>query len=288
MSLSNCKAVLLGLAIVAGMQGAHARNDKLLLPLQPVLNQGGTRALVGNFNVRFGSASAAGFDIVSSGVEAKASLDPYRPTGTGPRVKQPDEEVCRLAFRQALAELVNKARKAGGTALVGVVSHYDHVENDSPDNYECHVGMTKAVVMLKGSIARGGPGPVAAAPVAAQMRPVAAEPAVAVEAPPAEHVHRAPAASGYAQAQEVDKIPLERKGREAYARYLTLPSPKAFAVYENGQWRYASRDGEAMDKLLNHCAREGKRCWLYAVDDQVVWQADPAQRVGAVTQLQPR
>lgn len=279
------KAVLWGLVLFAGMQGALARNDKLLLPVQPVLKQGGTRALIGDFNVRFGSASASGYDIVSSGVEAKASLDPYRPTGTGPRVKQPDEEVCRLAFRQALAELVNKARKAGGTALVGVVSNYDHVENDSPDNYECHVGITKGVVVLKGSIARGGPGPVAAAP--AQVRPLAPE-TPAAEPVATEHVHRVPAASAYAQAQEVDKIPLEKKGRDAYARYLALPSPKAFAVYESGQWRYASRDGEAMDKLLNHCAREGKRCWLYAVDDQVVWQADPAQRIGSVAQLQPK
>jgi len=279
------KAVLWGLVLFVSMQGALARNDKLLLPVQPVLKQGGTRALIGDFNVRFGSASAAGYEVVSSGVEGKASLDPYRPTGTGPRVRHPDDEVCRLAFRQALAELVNKARRVGGTALVGVVSNYDHVENDSPDNYECHVGMTKAVVVLKGSIARGGPGPVAAAPaqaVAPLAEPPAAEPA------PAEHTRRLPAASNYAQAQEVDKIPLEKKGREAYARYLTLPSPKAFAVYESGQWRYASRDGEAMDKLLNHCAREGKRCWLYAVDDQVVWQADPAQRIGSVAQLQPR
>jgi hypothetical protein len=271
------KAALSALALIASMQGAQARNDKLIEPVQPVLNQGATRQLIGSFNVRFGSASAAGYDIISSGVEAKGSVDPYRPTGNGPRVKQPDDEVCRYAFRQAVAELVNKARKAGGTALVGVVSNYDHVENDSPDNYECHVGMSKAVVVLKGSIARGGPAPGAAQSAAASSSPVATE-----------HVYRVPAATGYAQAQEVDKVPLEQKGRERYAHYLTLQPPKAFVVYENGAWRFWAHDGEAMSKALNYCAREGKTCWLYAVDDHVVWSPDPAQRIGRIDQLQAK
>jgi hypothetical protein len=272
MPMKNALPLCLALALCATAPLAQARNDKLLLPVAPILKQGGTRALIGDFAVHFGSATAAGYEIVNQQIEAHATVDPYGPAGGGgARRQRPDEDVCRDALRKALAEMVSKARAAGGTALVGVVSYYDHVEMDSPDVYECHVGRTKAVVDLKAKVARGAPAATAVA------EPVAKE-----------HVHQLPAASNYAQAQEVDKIPLEKKGRDAYARYLALPSSKAFAVYENGNWRYASRDGEAMDKLLNHCAREGKRCWLYAVDDQVVWQADPAQRIGSVAQLQPK
>jgi hypothetical protein len=41
-----------------------------------------------------------------------------------------------------------------------------------------------------------------------------------------------------------------------------------------------------MADVLSACEREGKPCWLYAVDDRVVWRTDPAQRVSRASQLQ--
>jgi hypothetical protein len=43
-----------------------------------------------------------------------------------------------------------------------------------------------------------------------------------------------------------------------------------------------------MSKALDYCARQGKPCWLYAVDDRVVWTADPATRIGQSRQLSTR
>ena len=40
-----------------------------------------------------------------------------------------------------------------------------------------------------------------------------------------------------------------------------------------------------MTKALDRCAQEGKPCWLYAVDDRVVWHADVAKRIGSSAQL---
>ena len=37
----------------------------------------------------------------------------------------------------------------------------------------------------------------------------------------------------------------------------------------------------------NTCAREGRTCWLYAVDDQVVWTQDVKHRIGRSDQLGP-
>jgi hypothetical protein len=95
------------------------------------------------------------------------------------------------------------------------------------------------------------------------------------------HTLPVPAASGFADAGDVDAVPLSAAGKERYAHFLTLARPRAFAVLEDGGWRFWAADPDAMTKTLDDCARAGKRCWLYAVDDRVVWSADPARRIGA-------
>ena len=74
-------------------------------------------------------------------------------------------------------------------------------------------------------------------------------------------------------------------GKERYAHFLTLPRPRAFAVAEDGSWRFWADDPDAMTKALDDCARAGKRCWLYAVDDRVVWDADAGRRIASSAQL---
>ena len=86
----------------------------------------------------------------------------------------------------------------------------------------------------------------------------------------------------------VDAVPLRPEGKERYRHYLTLAAPKAFIIYDTGGWRFWSNDRNAMTNALDQCAREGKTCWLYAVDDRVVWQADVDKRVGKSAQLLDR
>jgi len=132
--------------------------------------------------------------------------------------------------------------------------------------------------------------PVAPTGESALVRPVSYTP-VASDAPrPAlagarGHARVVPAASGYAAADNADAVPVHAEGKQRYTRYLALPSPKAFVVYETGGWRFWANSADAMTTLLDGCAREGRKCWLYAVDDQVVWREDVAQRVGRSDQL---
>ena len=100
------------------------------------------------------------------------------------------------------------------------------------------------------------------------------------------HTRRVPPPSGFAAADSLEAVPVREEGKDRYRHYLTLPSPKAFVVYETGGWRFWYSQADAMVEALNHCAREGRRCWLYAVDNQVVWQAKPDQRIGRADQLQ--
>jgi hypothetical protein len=54
--------------------------------------------------------------------------------------------------------------------------------------------------------------------------------------------------------------------------------PKAFAITEKGRSYYSSDDAEAMRTAMELCQKAKVKCWLYAVDDRVVWSpAEPAR-----------
>jgi dienelactone hydrolase len=97
------------------------------------------------------------------------------------------------------------------------------------------------------------------------------------------HHYVAPPASGFAAADDVAAVPLSDAGKARYAHFRTLPSPKAFAVTEKGGWYFNAGEPEAMATTFQLCAKAKSRCWLYAVDDQVVWQPDVAARAGAAS-----
>lgn len=94
------------------------------------------------------------------------------------------------------------------------------------------------------------------------------------------HAKPVPAASGFAEANDLKAVPLSNAGKARYHHYLTLPAPKAFAISEDGLWRIVANDAKAVPKVLEACVSRGHACWLYAIDDQVVWQDDAAKRVG--------
>jgi hypothetical protein len=102
------------------------------------------------------------------------------------------------------------------------------------------------------------------------------------------HRLQVPAGTGFAAVGDADAVPLREQGKDRYRHYLTLKSPKAFVIYESGGWRFVSNDTDAMSKPLDGCAREARRCWLYAVDDRVVWSADVAKRIGKSAQIEGR
>jgi hypothetical protein len=89
-----------------------------------------------------------------------------------------------------------------------------------------------------------------------------------------------PAPSAFADIADASAVPfIEDKGKERYKTFLASPSPKAFAINEKGSWQFYAGDPAAMSKALTICmARSGVPCWLYAVDDKVVWQPEPGKR----------
>jgi pimeloyl-ACP methyl ester carboxylesterase len=83
----------------------------------------------------------------------------------------------------------------------------------------------------------------------------------------------APAASGYANLNDIDAIPyLKERGRDAYRKYLTLRKPKVFIVTPDGGFASYAGGEDPLQRARQDCAAARKACQPYAVDDDVVWQ----------------
>jgi hypothetical protein len=84
-----------------------------------------------------------------------------------------------------------------------------------------------------------------------------------------------PPTTDYARIDDLDKVPLQsEKGLAEYKRYLQAAPPKAFAIArDKTSWAWQSGNIEAINTALSKCAeRSRKRCSLYAVDNNIVWE----------------
>ena len=83
-----------------------------------------------------------------------------------------------------------------------------------------------------------------------------------------------PAATGFAPVDDLDKLPYVSAANKdsQYRRFLQGSKPRAFAINERGGYGWATGDW-AIGRALGNCERTGRRCRLYAVDDDVVWSA---------------
>ena len=246
------------LGALAAAPAAHARNDSFELPVDKALAGKHAREVVGDLPLRFGSATAKGAELLpdeftAQGVASVVSEDPRH------REHLKDEETCQLAFESAVNGLAQEARRRGAAAVVGIVSNFKDQVVDDPRNFDCHAGAAKSYVSLRARFARTW--------TETSTRPL-------------------PRPSDFAALDDVKAVPISDAGRERYAYFLTLPKPRAFVVYEDGGWRFYSKDPEAMTKALDYCARQGRRCWLYAADDRVVWNSDVTRRIGSASQLE--
>lgn len=71
---------------------------------------------------------------------------------------------------------------------------------------------------------------------------------------------------------------LSSHAKAGYQRFLSQPFPRAFALSASGAWGWAEDGDDPAEAALRECQKHAKDpCQLYAVNDQVVWQAPSAQ-----------
>ncbi len=81
---------------------------------------------------------------------------------------------------------------------------------------------------------------------------------------------KAPPPSTFAALNAADAVPVSPSGKAAYAKFLEMAAPRAFAISGKGGFGYARGD-YAVGRALGNCQRYGNPCTLYAVDSDVVW-----------------
>jgi dienelactone hydrolase len=82
----------------------------------------------------------------------------------------------------------------------------------------------------------------------------------------------APKPTHFAALADVAAVPrLNTAGRSAYAQFLHMPLPRAFALAPDGSAVASSLGADPVAYALEHCRQLYHRCQLYAVDSEVVW-----------------
>ncbi len=82
----------------------------------------------------------------------------------------------------------------------------------------------------------------------------------------------APSPSGFADIADASRVQVSSAGKAAYAKFLEMAPPKAFAITTRGGFGLARGD-YAPGRALGNCQRtNGNTCVLYAVNDDVVWK----------------
>jgi hypothetical protein len=132
----------------------HARNVQYMVPVAGPLAAARASDGLADIDFAFGSASAKGAEIVGGTVSVQGVASPY---AEAHGFKPSDDEVCRLAVRDALKRLAVLARAAGGHAVVGIVSAYNGVIVDDAGQVECRLGQSKVLAPLSGVVAQAVP-----------------------------------------------------------------------------------------------------------------------------------
>ncbi|WP_147266976.1 hypothetical protein [Parvibium lacunae] len=80
-----------------------------------------------------------------------------------------------------------------------------------------------------------------------------------------------PTAKPVNQLANISAVPFIRdSGRQGYQEFLSKPTPRAFALGQNGAWGWATGEN-AQARAMASCARNASDCVLYAVDNNIVW-----------------
>jgi dienelactone hydrolase len=85
-----------------------------------------------------------------------------------------------------------------------------------------------------------------------------------------------PAKSDFAALDDVSAVPyLDDRRRDLYRKFLSMPYPRAFSIASTGNVGWAFEAADPLTSSLTNCEKVAKvRCFLYAVDDEVVWPMD--------------
>lgn len=138
---------LLCLAALSLMLGsAHARDVENMRPIEAALKSDeAKKRLSPNFKIFFGKQAAP---------KVEKSLGETTMKRSTTRTATDDYDPCVHAFVRAMLDFQERARAAGGNAVVNVRSNYKNTEISSETEYTCVSGSMVTAVSFKGDLVK--------------------------------------------------------------------------------------------------------------------------------------
>jgi hypothetical protein len=87
-----------------------------------------------------------------------------------------------------------------------------------------------------------------------------------------------PESTNFAPLSDVNAVPyLTEASREAYRKFLGNPRPRVFVINDQGGAASMYGGFDPLGRAMAACARVGRPCGVYAVEDRVVWKPLPVE-----------
>lgn len=99
------------------------------------------------------------------------------------------------------------------------------------------------------------------------------------------HPYIIPPPSGFARIEEGTRVPIRGELRQSYTNYMEKSAPKAFVIGDKSG-AFTEFGPDSIRQAFERCFRTNWSCWLYAVDDRVLWTTRISNRL-ALRDLKP-
>ena len=139
------KRMLFALVFAGLLCGCGAKNDVIRLPISGALNDPRAKDVLDpNIKLYFGK----------QGMNEKIITERLQSNKKTNAVGKKDVKACNWAFLSAMKTFQERAKKEGGTKVVGLTGYYYQHEFESETEFECGTGNIMVGVTFRGYIAK--------------------------------------------------------------------------------------------------------------------------------------
>ena len=143
----NKKVLAVALAAFSLAMGARAANEQIMVNYQSVMD-----SEEGKSHIDPGVKLVFGPNTMPAGAKSLGTVTINKISKGANR--RDFEGSCKKVVVESLAELQQKARAAGGDAVVNIISKYHESSNLNPTAAECHAGGTGGHLTLQGEFVK--------------------------------------------------------------------------------------------------------------------------------------
>jgi hypothetical protein len=138
-------ATVCALAALAVVTVAHARDERLKMPIKDAMESAEAKDKLG---------SDVKFFFGADKPKVSQTLGSFTSNKKTNFANKSDEEGCKIAFLSAMIALKDRALREGGNAVINIHSVYKDGKFESATEYECGAGKIMGGVALRGTVAK--------------------------------------------------------------------------------------------------------------------------------------